>query len=342
MLAFFASAALLLFPAILASLFLHPVDGDLVRIGHLPQRDFTAQAAQPVLETFADRAKAADADILVLGDSFSAANAWQSELARLTGRRTLTWHYDTVRCTGDWLEKALQGALHAGARTVIVQSIEREFLGRFEDRPGCGRDYYPPADMSGEPVGAPRSRWSIFPIDIRHLGKSVAAYGRIHGATGRLQSRKAVLVDLVRDDLFTHAQPGRLAYFAEDETKFTQWSEESAGRTLAQLRQWQHRADAAGIGLFFLVIPDKSSVYWPHIEPAQQLPYPEHGERLFALLGEQLGPAANLLAFYRELALRQPDLYRPDDTHFSATGYRHTAQAVAGWLDRPGTARSAQ
>lgn len=342
MLAFFASAALLLLPAILASLFLHPVDGDLVRIGHLPQRDFTAQAAQPVLETFADGAKSANADILVLGDSFSAANAWQSELTRITGRRTLTWHYDTVRCTGDWLEKALQGALRAGARTVIVQSIEREFLGRFEDRPGCARDYYPPADMSGEPVGEPRSPWSIFPIDIRHLGKTVAAYSRIHGTTGRLQSRKAVLVDLVRDDLFSHAQPRRLAYFADDEIKFNQWSAESAGRTLVQLRQWQHRADAADVQLFFLVIPDKSSVYWPHIEPAQRLPYPEKGEQLWALLGEQLGPAFDLLPFYRELALQQPDLYRPDDTHFSAAGYRHTAQAVAGWLSPPETARSAQ
>lgn len=342
MLAFFASAALLLLPAILASLYLHPVDGDLVRIGHLPQRDFTAQAAQPVLETFAGRAQAANADILVLGDSFSAANAWQSELARITGRRTLTWHYDTVRCTGDWLEKALQGALRAGARTLIVQSIEREFLNRFDDRPGCARDYYPPADMSGEPVGVPRSPWRIFPIDIRHLGKSAAAYGRIHDATGRLQSRKVVLVDLVRDDLFSNAQPQRLAYFADDEIKFSQWSEEAAHKTLAQLEQWQRRAEAAGVELFFLVIPDKSSVYWPHIEPAQQLPYPEHGERLFALLGERLGPAADLLSFYRELALAQPDLYRPDDTHFSATGYRHTAQVLAGWLASSPAARSAQ
>lgn len=331
MTAFLVVASLLLVPAALLSLYLYPVDGDLVRVGFLAQRDFTAQAPAPALLREAGSRAAPDADILVLGDSFAARNAWQSELARLTGRRVATWHFDAVRCTPDWIDKAIAGALVAGARTVIVESVEREFLDRFEGDAQCAKDHYPQAEPEVGPLPGQRSQWAIFPMDIRHLAKSAVRFRDARHA-GRYRSGKTVVVDLVRDDLFSHPLPARLAYFNQDEHKFEHWDETRARATVARLAAWRADAASRGVDLHFLLIPDKSSVYWPYIVPAQQLPYPQNGEGLHALVAGAQSAQHDMLVYLRAQVLVHKDVYRPDDTHFGAAGYRLTAARVAAWL----------
>lgn len=330
-LAFTVTAAVLLVPAIAASLYFGPPVYDLVRIGHLPQRDYGAQVRSEPIERIAAPAPGERTDVVLLGDSFSLANSWQSEFTRLTGQRVATWNFNQVRCTGDWIGKAIAGDLRPGAKIVIVQSVEREFFKRFRDKPGCAKDFYPPHDAPVGAVGLPHRWWEIFPMDARYLAKVAAGYPAAHRATGRYRSGKVVVVDLVRPDLFTHPRPTRLLYYSDDELKFANWSDAEADAVVAQMAAWRQQAAAAGVELLFLVVPDKSSVYWPWIKPDQRLPYPEKGERLFALVGAQLGPQYNLLPHLRERAEVQPDLYGPDDTHFSTAGYRLLAARVAQW-----------
>lgn len=330
--AFAIAAVALLLPVIMASLYLGPPANDLVRIGHLPQRDFTPDVPQPLLVRVPGPAEGEAVDVAVLGDSFSRYNAWQSELHRLTGKRVATWSFDGVGCTGDWIDKAISGRLPGGAKVVVVQTVEREFRQRFHDEPGCARPTYPRKRASTGVFGGPPRWWQIFPIDIRYLGKSVRQFRAARNAVGRYPAGKAVMVDLVRTDLFSNRRADRLLYYMYDEQKFGDWSDAEAAALIERMVQWRARAAAAGITLVFVTVPDKSSVYWPYIKPDQQLPYPERGERLFSMIGERLGESYNLLPYLREQALLQPDLYRPDDSHFGTNGYRLLAARIASWL----------
>lgn len=153
-LAFAVTTALLLVPAIAASLYFGPPAADLVRVGHLPQRDYAPQVELEPIQRIAAPAAGERTDVVLLGDSFSLSNTWQSELTRMTGNRVATWNFNQVRCTGDWIGKAIAGELRAGTKTVIVQSVERSFFRRFRDKPGCAKAFYPPARRAGRP------RWS--------------------------------------------------------------------------------------------------------------------------------------------------------------------------------------
>lgn len=237
-----------------------------------------------------------------------------------------------MRCTADWIDKAITGQLRAGVRIVVVQSVERSLIGRFRERRNCSKAFYPEYQPETGPFGLAKHPWAILPLDGGHVIRPTLRNPEARAATGRYRAGEVVMVDLVRQDLFSSARPGRLLYFADDEIKFGEWSDDKADALLVRLQAWRQRAAEAGVTLLFLTIPDKSSVYWPWIKPDQQLPYPQRGEQLFTLIGARLGEQYNLLPYLREQAAAQTDLYRPNDTHFSTAGYRLLAARVAQWV----------
>lgn len=331
LIAFLLVVALVLGPAVLISFYLGPPVGDLARVGYFADRDFGARSPQPLINRLAPPGLQESADILLIGDSFSLSNLWQSELTRMTDRRVVTWHFKWADCMGDWIERAIAGQLRAGARTVIVETVERELFKRFDDKPGCAKTFYPPYSVD---VGMPKglAGFGIFPMDIRHVMLTARNHWKTRGISGRYQSEDVVSVDLTRDDLFSNRLRGRLLYYGGDELKMRRWSEPEAVALLDRLAEWRARAAAAGVQLHFMIIPDKSSVYLPYIQPGQRPPYPERGERLFTLIEERFGADHNLLPWLREQALRQTDLYVPSDSHLSSDGYRLLAGRVEQWL----------
>lgn len=326
----------------LLGVWLGPPAHDLTRIGHLASRDFSAQRFQEPVETLAPPRTGERTDVLLLGDSFSQANVWQSQLTNMSGLRIATWDISKVCDTGDWVDQAIAGSLRAGARTVIIQSVEREFVGRLgarhvsrPDKPGrklCERSRFSPLTMPKDVIGVPVRWYQIFPVDGDYLVKTALRYPEAHVASGRYASSKVVVVDLLRSDLFSSRLSSRLAYYPDDEAKFSRWSDADAEVIVARLAEWRARAASAGIALHVLAIPDKSSVYWPYIREEQRFDYPNKGERLFALIGERLGSQYNLLPYLRQQAVSQVDLYSPDDTHLSMAGYRLLAARVAQWM----------
>lgn len=74
-LAFAVTTALLLVPAAMLALYFGPIDGDLARIGHLAERDFGPRQPQQPIERIAPPRFGERTDIVLLGDSFSQANA---------------------------------------------------------------------------------------------------------------------------------------------------------------------------------------------------------------------------------------------------------------------------
>lgn len=330
---FLCGCGLLLLPGIYLAHAFQSGDGDLTRIAHLPARDFAPAIVQPDLPILGSVDPAA-ADVVVLGDSFSADNDWQSAFTARTGLQVATWRIREDACVDLWLRQALRRAFSAKARVVVVETVERAFLERFvRPESDCADTRFLPVSMQSHVASGRTQPSPLFPIDIRHVAKTVthALSPQLHA--GRYDLRKAVLVDLTRPGLFSNALAQRMVYLKADEVTADAWSSEAVASALARFAVYKREAAAVGLDLRLLVVPDKSTVYAPWVAPGQLPPMPE--SQLFPMLAHVLGPDADLLPEFRAAAAQRPDFYNPDNTHLSLQGYRHLADMLIRRLGLP-------
>lgn len=309
------------------ALYIGAPSGDLVRIGKLASLDLKPRHPQPPLYRYENSAAIA-ADVSVLGDSFSGENLWQSELRRLTGLKTQTWHYKDIGCIDDWMSAALKDHTAHASRIIIVESIEREFIGRFSaPQKGCtGKTGQPLKITAGREKFSPENE-TVFPIDIRYVAAAASHHFKYANARGKITTDSAISVDLTTDRLFSNNRNRRLSYFEGDDRKWSDWSLARQQAALAYLAQLQALAIQQHKQLVVLIIPDKSTTYAPWVQAGQLPERPQHD--LFPSLAGTLGESSNYLPAFRQRADQQADLYRPDDTHLSLDGYRFLARVVA-------------
>lgn len=319
---FVSAAALLLLLGTGLSLYLGAPSGDLIRIGRLASIDWKPQHAQPSLD------RAGKPDLLVLGDSFSADNLWQSELGRSNRLTTLTWHYKDIACIDNWLRAAISDRSPHASPIIIIESIEREFVSRFSaSQENCRTHSGKPLAVKAGKVTVDENESGIFPMDIRYVVAAAINHFSTAKNTGRVESRTAVAVDLTTDRLFSNLRSKRLSYFQGDDRKWQDWTAERQQAAVNYLVQMQALAAQQHKQLYVVIIPDKSTVYEPWIKP-QQLPARPQPD-LFPVLAGALGNDSNYLPALRHGADTMPDLYRPDDTHLSLDGYRLIAREIA-------------
>jgi hypothetical protein len=132
------------------------LEGDLTRIGFYSERDFGWNARQPVLDLLEHPAQADGADILVLGDSFSERNAWQSVLAARLNQRIASYRYGADDCFEGFVEFALR---HPSAKRVVIETVERNFAPRFGQATSCAGDVARPWRGAGGQTLAERAVW---------------------------------------------------------------------------------------------------------------------------------------------------------------------------------------
>ena len=116
-------------------------DGDLTRMGMLPEKYFGWTAPQPKIDnTLLISSNWVDADILVIGDSFSEKLIWQSKLVQAGYKvRTENWASVGQICHdfNDWLNlNKFKG------RYVIIQSVENSFDARLKKSVQCNKTQY--------------------------------------------------------------------------------------------------------------------------------------------------------------------------------------------------------
>ena len=326
---FLLGTLLLLLPGVILSFYLQPLSGDLTRIGNLAERDFGATQPQASLSRQANDASPTDADVLVLGDSFSARNAWQTVLSQSTGLKTLSYHYDELPCLDYWLEQAASGKLSNKARTLIIQSSERDFMRRFtEQSSSCEPAPLQASKIAAEILTSQRSRLDLLPMNIMHVLKTQSNHLAMSSSSGKVRFQRTIMVNLTRNDLFSNRLSGHLLYYAVDiERREQYWSPEQADQALAYLARYHDMAAARGVRLLVIAIPDKSSVYAPWVA-AGQLPVMP-GYNLHPRLASQFGHYADLLTPFREAAGKSADFYAPNDTHLSLDGYRELSRLLA-------------
>jgi hypothetical protein len=308
------AAALGWLPWLVLSAWLGGLSGDLTRIGAWPERDYNRRAAQPSIAVPSNQLQPEQIQVLVLGDSFSMGNVWQAVLGQGTGLASKTWGYGGHGCVEAFLDLIEQPA-YGHVQEVVIQTVERHLLDRFEQPAACAHPGL--VAFEGLPgVTEPRPPKGQFIWDWRHLLQTLANMQRRRQSdAGPIASRDTLNVGLDSPTLFSNRQSQRLLYYLGDEAK-AHWTPERVNRAILALQHIQQRVAGGGRRFTFLVVPDKSSVYRPHV-PLGMGP---HGQPQFHQAFIDGG--IHLVWPLRELQTHSGvDVYLPNDTHLSPLGF---------------------
>ncbi|GAB4124711.1 MAG: hypothetical protein Fur0040_06680 [Sideroxydans sp.] len=285
--------------------------GELTRMALLPESLFGWTRPQPpVAQHLLRQATMEEADVLVIGDSFSIPLVWQSVLVR-QGIKVRTESWDSVRgICGDllpWLRaRGFRG------NTIVIESIERMLEDRLRGSVGCEHmDYHalpnteaprlPPATHNdphytnfSSPLSISiRTAWQTYTYDRLHVRPDFSSW---------MPTPSVRLVHVANGcALFSHAACGDSLFLAEDS------SGEIAAAAMEHMTMLQQRL--AGMRVVWAIVPNKSTVY---LHPAKQ----------FWQQAKQHLNAPDLLHTMRAaLQHGSVDLYPANNTHCSTEGY---------------------
>lgn len=285
--------------------------GDLTRMGMLPESEFGWRKPQPSVDRkWITQSSMQEADVLVIGDSFSDGRIWQTVLTR-SGYKVRTEHWDSMRaiCTDfmPWLkEQGFRG------KFVVLQVIERNIEDGLKKSVACNHTQTHPN------VSADRPRYPLATsFDPDHTGRSGRlsvgmrtwwnfrlyrqySSGDDFVSVGLSNGAKVVRVKN-GCDLFSHTRCNDTLVLAEDKER------DLDNDTLDKIAQINSRM--SGITPIWAFVPNKSTVY---LYPDKQ--FWNKAEKRFGvpnLLGRML----------HETQIKTVDIYPANNTHFSTTGY---------------------
>ena len=279
--------------------------GDLSRIGRLSDAEFGWRAPPPPAPVDALKGVPLDqADVLVVGDSFSMTLYWQAPLVQAGYRvATVYWGQFGYLC-GDFSRWAAQAGFKG--RVVIVESVERLLDERLRKGEQC-------QTMLKAPVAKTTPFFKSFtevPPDAFNwdakLATGVVTYRNTQRAKrtdGDTLHGKDTQVRLVPDGCkqFSHKLCDRALFFKEDVDN---------GPLTAETFEMLKRYTASqSLPLIWMVIPNKTTVY---IDQQHSKPFVE------AFRAAGYGP--DLFAYAENRRMQVRDFYFPNDTHISMHG----------------------
>lgn len=287
-----------------ATLLTPPYRGDLTRIGQLSETRFgPRESSSDTLREVAPDTPLAQADLLVIGDSFSVPRAWQIHLTR-RGSTIAFLHWNELGPLCADLHERLAARGFRG-RWVIVQTIERELIERVDESARCTH-MRTPRQAAPAPVAASAKLWPHLNWGETLLTGVVNAWRtqRALQTEHELFFENTRVVPLPQGcRLFSHAACSKGLFYAADHRR--------AAASFAQLDQMQAIARRpAPWRMMWMVMPDKSSIY---------LASDRNRVLVEGLQARCLGPDL----YTPLIAARDStvDLYRPNDTHFGPQGY---------------------
>lgn len=302
---FFAGFAVIV-ALLLVTLFTPIPYGDLSRIGRVSEHEFGWRKPPPPLPFESMRAVPMDqADILVIGDSFSMTFTWQSVLVKAGYRvTTIYWGQLPFICKNfsQWVEdNGFRGKL------IVIESIERLLAERLDDSEKCGAMSKKPLSVKKEPFVQPLTEVPGFELNTSaKLTTGLNTYRNTKRAIASpdVQFGERARVRTVPDGCaYFSSRLCDKALFFPDDTTATELSE----RTVRQMEAISQAHPSPPI--LWMVIPDKTTTY---VEP-------QHSAAFVAALNKtKLGP--DLFTAAREARTTVRDLYFPNDTHLSMHG----------------------
>ncbi len=307
---FFAGFAVVL-AMLLVTWFTPVFHGDLARIGRLSERAFGWRAPQPAVDAaLLQSVRFHEADVLVVGDSFSVPLLWQSVLVRDGLRvKTIEWRHIPGLCRDFAAWARAQGFRGA---VIVAQSVERELDALLARSAGCSMQGWALADVSRrtEPPPTAPPGFELNWREALTTGVVTAWHTwRAERAEGVQVFGDAALLPVPRGcELFSHRLCEKTLVLAKD--LGDAGLDAADADVMAALREAQRPLD-----LLWIVVPDKASVYAD-----------EHSSFWAQLVPRSLGP--DLHAAFEAEKWRVRDLYAPDDTHLSTAGYLRLGEIV--------------
>lgn len=290
-------------------------EGDLTRIGLLPESMFGWTRPQPAIEPALMRqASLETADVLVVGDSFSKDHVWQTELvSRGLQVRTENW-ISICEDFAPWLRgKGFRG------KYVVIESVERDASSRLAESIGCKKMNFrhrvevdaprrPPKtilDLDGNKFSG---RLSIGP----QVWLNASKYQRLSASPDfkTWQATDGASVKRVAQGcvLFSHPQCQDALFMSLDQAQ--DLGADAIDNLLALDKRFE------GLTAIWVIVPNKSTAYL----------YPE---KHFWDEAERRAGAVNVLKVVRQaIAEHVVDVYRGNDTHLSTAGYLLMGDAI--------------
>lgn len=316
----FALVAVLLLWTVLTP----PFQGDLTRIGRLSESAFGPVGPAPVTDP-ALRVSSAleEADVLVIGDSFSAPLQWQAVLVA-QGLKVATVHWDTLGPVCADLVSTLRAQGFRG-KTVVIESVERALDNRLTRSLACTARQSPQPLQTHHAARDPQeTRAGAFGLNTRETlltGLLTTLHTRraldpdTLEVVNRHDGAEQVRIQQVPDGCqrFSNTACTRGLFFAQDRTA-------PPFSPAMTDRMQQLNARHPGLSITWLVVPNKTTLYLQPDRAAQA------GEVL-----ERTGLGPDLFGALVRRSRQTRDLYNPNDTHTSVEGHRFIGQTVLAW-----------
>lgn len=315
---FFTPVLLIVILMAFMSIISGPVSGDLTRIGRWAERDFGWNAPQPVIKTNYNGKSVINPDIVVLGDSFSRRNLWQSVLSAKQNKSTLSFHYLQVNCPSNWIQYSLNES--PSAKVVIIETLERAFLDVFRDLHACRKK--PPIPFESLPMetSATRADWPPM-FSISYALRTTINTLKMNSNIGIPVRGSQVVNAPIKNNCanFSSRRNDRLLYLADNEDKL-RWDRDELNRAISNVAKVQKMFAEHGKKFILIVIPDKLSVYQDCLLNDSHLEERKRVDVTNLLINSGVN-TPDLLRPFKENIRKIVDLYLPDDGHLSESGY---------------------
>lgn len=302
---------LLSIPIVWISLFFTTYHGDLTRVGKWMEFDFAANSPQPLIdEKLLASSPLHQADILVIGDSFSENLQWQSTFTQDNKKvATILWSQIDQICE-DFPERLRDSGFRG--KQIIIESIERIAARQFDKSVKCkiGKNFTNQTTRSAKPIPAAITSKNKFNIN----GQFIAGLETIiHSLAIRASSHYSKIHNFKSKGVHIYPITNGCNYFSNRLCQFGLFFHEDYSqpeldqKTITDIQTLKNRLKA--YQTTWVVIPNKSSIYQR----------PTSNDFWESLYKSNLGP--NLYQSIQNEKVITKDIYSPNDTHFSTNGY---------------------
>lgn len=285
--------------------------GELTRMALLPETLFGWTKPQPALDiAWMQQASIAEADVFIVGDSFSDSRVWQTVLTR-NGMKVRTESWESIRNVCEdfmpWLK-----AQGFNGKYVLIQSIERSVAFRLHSSVACQHMQYHPNILTDQPRSPPAVSFNVnfgnysgkLSTGIR-TQLDVLEYEHLSRAPGFSTWQLPNDVNMARVpngcELFSHASCNDSLFLSFEKP------EDVGEGVLNDITKLNARL--SGVTPIWVIVPNKTTAY---LYPNKQ--FWNNSEHRFH--------APNLLRMTQQAVQNKiVDLYPANNTHLSTEGY---------------------
>jgi hypothetical protein len=324
----FAALFFISLPIVWISLFFTTYHGDLTRVGKWTDHDFTWSIEQQAIDSSLQKSHdIKEADILVIGDSFSASLYWQSVLIKDNLKVTsLTWSQIGNLVCQDF-EATLKEQGFKG-KQIIIESVERVAKRQFEKSVNCkSSKTFPKQTASHNTTTHPTIGQTNFKMNLN--GQFIASIQTLLNSIGiRIHSGYTHLYNLFSKSVRIYEIKDGCRYFSHRLCQYALFFNEDYqqavlnDKVLEDIKTLKSRLP--NYQTTWVVIPNKSSIY--HREELLE----SSADFWAKLAKENLGP--DLFKSTQEAKLTIKDIYAPNDTHYGSSGYLFVGEQIASYL----------